>query len=115
MRAWIYFSYLRKFGDYPIITEVLPDDKAVLMEKSVRQPRNLVARFILEDLDKAISMLKGWGFASNNRINKETALLVSHVSLFTKQRLKNTIKVQAVYRVMQIGRERKCILISLWM
>lgn len=38
MRAWIYFSYLRKFGDYPIITEVLPDDKAVLMEKSVRQP-----------------------------------------------------------------------------
>lgn len=38
MRAWIYFSYLRKFGDYPIITEVLPDDKAVLMENLYVNP-----------------------------------------------------------------------------
>ena len=63
MRAWIYFHYLRQFGDFPIIREVLPDDKTVLMEKAVRQPRNLVARFILEDLDQAIQHLKGWGFA----------------------------------------------------
>lgn len=83
MRAWIYFNYLRTFGDFPIITEVLPDNKEVLTEKSVRQPRNLVARFILEDLDKAISKLKNWGFSSNTRINKETALLVkSRVALY---------------------------------
>lgn len=83
MRAAIYSYYLRTFGDYPIITEVLPDDKAVLMEKAVRQPRNKVARFILEDLDKAISMLQDWGFANNNRINKQVALLFkSRIALY---------------------------------
>lgn len=83
MRAWIYFYYLKKFGDYPIITEVLPDNKEVLMEKAVRQPRNKVARFILEDLDKAIGLLYSWGFSGNNRINKETALLVkSRIALY---------------------------------
>lgn len=83
MRAWIYFNYLKKFGDYPIITEVLPDNKEVMMEKAVRQPRNLVARFILSDLDEAIKRLYSWGFESNNRINKETALLVkSRVALY---------------------------------
>lgn len=58
MRALIYYNQLRKYGDYPIITEVLPDDEAILIEKSVRQPRNKVARFILEDLDKAIGLMK---------------------------------------------------------
>lgn len=83
MRAWIYFNYLKKFGDYPIITEVLPDNKEIMMEKAVRQPRNLVARFILSDLDEAIKRLYSWGFESNNRINKETALLVkSRVALY---------------------------------
>lgn len=83
MRAWIYFHYLRQFGDFPIIREVLPDDKTVLMEKAVRQPRNLVARFILEDLNQAIQHLKEWGFAGNNRINREAALLVkSRVALY---------------------------------
>lgn len=48
MRALVYYNLLRNYGDFPIITEVLPDDKAVLMEKGVRQPRNLVARFYLE-------------------------------------------------------------------
>ena len=83
MRAWIYFSNLRSFGDFPIITEVLPDDKDVMMEKAVRQPRNEVARFILKDLDEAIKRLHSWGFADNNRINKEVALLVkSRVALY---------------------------------
>lgn len=83
MRAWIYYNYLVSFGDYPIITEVLPDIKEVLMEKAVRQPRNKVARFILEDLDRAIERLHEWGFEGNNRINKETALLVkSRIALY---------------------------------
>lgn len=83
MRAWIYYNYLVSFGDYPIITEVLPDIKEVLMEKGVRQPRNLVARFILEELDHAIEKLHDWGFEGNNRINKETALLVkSRIALY---------------------------------
>ena len=83
VRATYYYSFLRTFGDFPIITEVLPDDKAVLMEKTVRQPRNKVARFILSDLDKAISMLKEWGFSGNNRINKQVAqLFKSRVALY---------------------------------
>lgn len=83
MRALIYFNFLQNFGDFPIITEVLPDSKEVLMEKTVRQPRNLVARFILQDLDKAIERLYAQGFNANNRINKEVALLLkSRVALY---------------------------------
>lgn len=36
IRAWIYYSKLKSFGDFPIITEVLPDNQSVLTEKSVR-------------------------------------------------------------------------------
>lgn len=83
LRAWTYFQYLKQFGDYPIITEVLPDESQVLIEKSVRQPRNKVARFILSELDAAIELLHSQGFEANNRINKETALLVkSRVALY---------------------------------
>lgn len=83
MRAWIYYNYLVSFGDFPIITEVFPDDKETIMAKATRQPRNLVARFILEDLDRAIERLHSWGFEGNNRINKETALLVkSRIALY---------------------------------
>lgn len=83
MRALIYYNCLTTFGDYPIITEVLPDNKDVLMEKSVRQPRNQVARYILSELDKAIEMLKDRGFKNNTRINKQCALLLkSRVALY---------------------------------
>lgn len=49
------------YGDYPIITEVLPDNAEILIEKGVRQPRNKVARFILEDLDKAAEYMHDHG------------------------------------------------------
>lgn len=83
MRALIYYGFLKNYGDYPIITEVLPDNKETLMEKSVRQPRNLVARFILEELDKSIEMMHDMGFESNTRLNKQCALLLkSRVALY---------------------------------
>ncbi|MDO4782258.1 MAG: RagB/SusD family nutrient uptake outer membrane protein [Capnocytophaga felis] len=83
LRAYEYFKKLRAFGDYPIIKKVLADDKAVLIEASKRQPRNQVARFILEDLDKAISLLKESPVQGKNRISKEVALLFrSRVALF---------------------------------
>lgn len=83
LRAYEYFKKLRAFGDYPIIKKVLSDDKAVLIEASKRQPRNQVARFILEDLDKAISLLKESPVQGKNRISKEVALLFrSRVALF---------------------------------
>lgn len=83
MRALIYYNFLKNYGDYPIITEVLSDEKEVLMEKSVRQPRNLVARFILGELDKAADLMYDKGFENNTRLNKQCALLLkSRVALY---------------------------------
>lgn len=83
LRANIYFSKLQAFGDFPIITEVLPDQKDVLVEKSKRRPRNEVARFILSDLDKAISLLGETTSNGKNRVNINAAyLLKSRVALY---------------------------------
>ncbi|WP_289024001.1 RagB/SusD family nutrient uptake outer membrane protein [uncultured Salegentibacter sp.] len=80
-RAWFYFNKLQAFGDFPIIKEVLPDDLESLILASERQPRNEVARFILEDLTKAIDLLQDG--VSKNRISKSAAqLLASRVALF---------------------------------
>lgn len=83
LRAYQYFNKLKSFGDFPIITKVLPDDKAVLIEASKRNPRNEVARFILSDLDKAITLLKSGNVENKNRISKEVAhLFRSRVALY---------------------------------
>lgn len=82
-RALAYYQALVRYGDFPIITEVLVEDLPALKEMSVRAPRNEVARFILKDLDEAISRLNDQGFSMNQRINKQTAqLLKSRVALF---------------------------------
>ena len=70
-RALTYYQALVRYGDFPIIDQVLPDDAAVLKELSQRAARNEVARFILKDLDNAISRLKDQGFQNNQRINKQ--------------------------------------------
>ena len=57
LRANEYFGKLRSLGDFPIITKCQPMDKDSLIEASKRQPRNKVARFIIEDLDKAYEYL----------------------------------------------------------
>lgn len=83
LRAYEYFSKLQALGDFPIIEKVLPDDKQKLVEASKRRPRNEVARFILSDLDKAISMLKSGSVENKNRISKEVAqLFKSRVALY---------------------------------
>lgn len=83
IRAYNYFSKLEYLGDCPIITTALPDDKETLMKYSVRQPRNKVARFILDDLDKAIELLKDESPSGKVRISKNVAyLLRSRVALF---------------------------------
>lgn len=85
IRAWVYFSRLRTYGDYPIVTDVVTDNKDDLIAHGKRMPRNEVADFILEDLDRAIELLydKDEGGFANNRINKQVALLVkSRVALY---------------------------------
>lgn len=82
LRALEYFYRYQKFGDFPIITEPLPDDRQILIEASKRMPRSEVARFILSDLDKAITLLNGKDLTTT-RINRDLALLVkSRVALY---------------------------------
>lgn len=76
LRAQEYFFRLRKVGDFPVITKNLPDKRDVLIEASKRSPRNLVARFILADLDSAINLLSdGASVGGGARITKDAALL----------------------------------------
>ena len=83
LRADQYFYRLRKLGDFPIIKEVLPDNKEALVEASKRQPRNEVARFILQDLDKAIEYLTNNPDGGKARITKNAALVLkARVALF---------------------------------
>ncbi|NDV84384.1 RagB/SusD family nutrient uptake outer membrane protein [Bacteroides sp. 51] len=81
LRACEYFKRYQMFGDFPIITEPLPDNMEILTEASMRKPRNEVARFILADLDKAIDLL-GAKTMSTIRIGKDAAILLkSRVAL----------------------------------
>ena len=61
IRAWVYFSRLKTYGDYPILTDVVTDNKEDLIAHGKRMPRNEVADFILSDLDKAIDLLQDQG------------------------------------------------------
>ena len=57
IRAMLYYGKLQTYGDFPIqLTELKPEDDLVSPNK--RQPRNLVARQILSDMDKAIDKLQ---------------------------------------------------------
>ncbi len=81
-RAFQYFDRLKTYGDFPIITEALPDDNQILLEHAKRQPRNEVARFILKDLDKAIELLPA-AVVRNQRLTKRAAhLFRSRVALY---------------------------------
>ncbi len=82
LRALVYFGKLQNWGDFPIVTEVLPDDEATLVSACKRMPRNEVARFILKDLDHAINDLLSDGMAKT-RISRDAALVLkSRVALF---------------------------------
>lgn len=81
MRALEYYFRLKTLGDFPIITETLADDQAVLTAASQRRPRNEVARFIVANLDTAITYLKN--DMGKTRISKNAALLLkSRVALY---------------------------------
>ncbi|MDE6048501.1 MAG: RagB/SusD family nutrient uptake outer membrane protein [Paramuribaculum sp.] len=81
--AYSYWSYYSAVGDYPIIDGVLSEDKELLLDASVRQPRNKVARYILEQLDKAIEFLPETSSYGANGLNKDCAnLFRSRVALF---------------------------------
>lgn len=82
LRAYHYFDKLKTFGDFPIILEPLADDWEILSNAAMRQPRNEVARQILDDLDKAIYLMQFTNL-NTTRINRDAALLLkSRVALY---------------------------------
>ncbi len=89
LRAYQYFFRLKKLGDFPIIKKTLPDKQEELVEASKRQPRNEVARFILEDLDEAINLLTNNPSGGKARITRNAALVLkARVALFEATWLK---------------------------
>lgn len=90
LRAYAYFLKLQNIGDCPIIETALPDVEEELVAASKRRPRHKVARFILSDLDKAITFLKDEAPGGKNRISKDVAyLLKSRVALYEGTWLKH--------------------------
>lgn len=81
-RAYFHYKLLRNFGDAPIITEMLPDDAYTLAQASTRRPRNEVARFILEDLDKAIELMQAEAPASGHLCKDAALTFKARVALF---------------------------------
>lgn len=85
LRAIEYFGKLCSLGDFPIVTNTLPLDKEALIEASKRSPRNMVARFILSDLDKAIELVSetGGSTGGRNRITRDVVrLFKARVALY---------------------------------
>ena len=82
LRAWSYFNQLKTYGDFPIVKTTLTDNAEELVKASERSPRNIVARFILNDLDSAALLMKP-EFENKNRLSSNIALLVkSRVALY---------------------------------
>ena len=85
LRAYIYFMKLQTIGDFPIIRKTMTDgDTELLVENSKRAPRNEVARFILSDLDSAITLLKTSSpDGKKQRLSRPVAqLLKSRIALY---------------------------------
>lgn len=81
-RAYEHFRLLRTFGDAPILKTQLSDNQAVLAAASKRYPRNEVARFIIEDLEKAAEMMQTEAPASGRLCKAAAYALISRVALF---------------------------------
>lgn len=83
-RAWCYFMKLKSLGDFPIVTQTLPDELERLTAESKRAPRNEVARFILSDLDMALSLMQSEPpKGGKNRLNQDCVhLFKSRVALY---------------------------------
>lgn len=83
IRAWVYYSKLKTFGDFPIVTKVLPDVKEELVAHSARRPRNEVARYIISQLDSAAMYMQEDISGNKTRLTRDCALLVkSRVALY---------------------------------
>ena len=72
-RAWAYFVLLKQFGDLPIVTKALSTADHDILYGS-RSSRTDVVKFIVQDLDTAVSKMRDKTTAGANRINRDVAL-----------------------------------------
>lgn len=93
---------MQNLGDFPILTEILPDDYNAIREASKRRPRNEVARFILSDLDKAYEYMLPTAPVSN-RLNKDCAALVKSRAALFEATWENIIKEVHLFLVVPDG------------
>lgn len=83
LRSYCYFDMLQKWGDLPILWQALPDDEAELVAASKRMPRNEVARFIVNSLDSALTLMQPQGTYATTRITPDAVnLFKSRVALY---------------------------------
>jgi hypothetical protein len=88
-RAYAYFTLLQRFGDLPILTKALPDEESVLVAADKREPCNEVARFIISDLDTALTYMPKTGFATTRVTYDAVNLFKSRVALYEGSWLTN--------------------------
>lgn len=88
-RAYAYFTLLQRFGDLPIITQALPDEESVLVAADKREPCNEVARFIINNLDTAMTYMPKLGFATTRVTYDAANLFKSRVALYEGSWLTN--------------------------
>ena len=81
-RAYDHFRLLRAYGDAPILTKMLSDNAEELIEASKRYPRNEVARFILEDLDRASELMMEAPLEKGRLTKAAAYALKSRVALY---------------------------------
>lgn len=81
-RAYIYFTALRDFGDFPIVKKIVEENYDSVRVASQRRPRNEVARFILSDLDRAYQLMAEVPPMTNRLTRDCAALMKSRVALF---------------------------------
>lgn len=88
-RAYAYFTLLQRFGDLPILTQALPDNEAVLVAANNRKPCNEVARFIISDLDTALTYMPESGYKTTRVTHDAVNLFKSRVALYEGSWLTN--------------------------
>lgn len=90
LRGVQYYYKLTSLGDCPILDKVYADDFDALVKASERKPRTEVARFILDDLEKAYNLMQEQApDGRKNRLSKPVAKLFrSRVALYEATWLK---------------------------
>ncbi len=89
-RAYAYFDMLQDFGDLPIITDAMSDDETMLVAACKRRPCNEVARFIINNVDTALTYMKENFESKHTRISTDAAqLFKSRVALYEGSWLNN--------------------------